>query len=238
MKNTLQDKVKFMSDKNSESKPIVKFVIMYIFFALALFIPAGTIIWLQGWIYIGTMIVLSTLFITYLKKKDPELLKARAKTKPTESWDKKIIGISSIFFIAIYIIPGLDSVRFQWSNVPLFITIIGFIGMILALILFFLVIRENTYLSRIVEIQEERGHKAITTGPYRLVRHPMYLAVIILYICHCFALGSLYSLIPCAGIIVTIVLRIFYEDKMLHEELEGYKEYAQKTRYKLIPGIW
>ncbi len=126
-----------MSDKNSESNPVIKFIIMYIFFALALFIPAGTIIWLQGWIYIGTMIVFSTLLITYLKKKDPELLKARAKTKPTESWDKKIIGISSIFFIAIYIIPGLDSVRFQWSNVPLFINIVGFTGMSLGFILFF-----------------------------------------------------------------------------------------------------
>jgi len=108
----------------------------------------------------------------------------------------------------------------------------------LSLVLFFLVNRENTYLSRVVEVQEERGHKVITTGPYKIVRHPMYFAIIILYICHCLALGSLYALIPCTGVIITIVIRNSYEDKMLHEQLEGYKEYAQKTRYKLLPGIW
>ena len=173
-----------------------------------------------------------------MKKKDPELLKARAKTKTTESWDKKIGIMAGIFILAMYILPGFDAVRFHWSSIPLLINIIGFVGMILAAILFFLVSRENTYLSRVIEIQEERGHKVITTGPYKIVRHPMYLAVIILYICHCLALGSLYSLIPCAGVIITIIFRIYYEDKKLHEQLEGYKEYAKKTRYKLIPGIW
>jgi len=101
-----------------------------------------------------------------------------------------------------------------------------------------LVSRANTYLSRVIEIQEERGHKVITTGPYRIIRHPMYFSVIILYISHCIALGSLFSLITCAFIVITIILRTIREDKMLHEKLEGYKEYAHKTRYKLIPGIW
>ena len=227
-----------MSEKNPEPNPVVKFVIMYILIALALFLPAGTIFWLQGWIYIMIMIIFSSTLILYLKKNDHELLKARAKTRTTESWDKKISSIVGIFFIAMYILPGFDAVRFQWSTVPFYINIIGFIGMGLSLIFFFLVNRENTYLSRIVEIQEERGHKVITTGPYRIVRHPMYLAVIFIYISHCLALGSLYSLIPCIGAIVTIFLRTYYEDKMLHEQLEGYKEYALKTRYKLIPGIW
>jgi len=227
-----------LNDTNSEPNPYVRFIIMYIFIALALFLPAGTIFWLQGWIYILIMITCSASFITYLTKKDPELLKARAKTKTTESWDKKLGIIGTPFFILMYILPGFDAVRFQWSNLPLYISVIGFIGMILAIILFFLVSRENTYLSRVVEIQEERGHKVITTGPYRIVRHPMYSAVIVLYISHCIALGSLFSLIPCAIIIITIILRTIREDKMLHEQLEDYKEYAQKTRYKLIPGIW
>lgn len=227
-----------MADKNSEPNPYVRFIIMYIMIALTLFLPAGTIFWLQGWIYIILMIVFSTSFITYLTKKDPELLKARAKTKTTESWDKKILIFSTPAFLMMYILPGFDAVRFQWSIVPLYLNIIGFIGMILALIFFFLVSRENTYLSRVVEIQEERGHKVITSGPYRIVRHPMYLAVIVLYISHCLALGSLFSLIPCAIVILTIILRIIHEDKMLQEQLEGYKEYAQKTRYKLIPGLW
>jgi protein-S-isoprenylcysteine O-methyltransferase Ste14 len=227
-----------LSDKNSEPNPFVRFIIMYVFIALALFLPAGTIFWLQGWIYITIMILFSTSFMTYLNKKDPELLKARAKTKTTESWDKKLLIFSTPFFILLYILPGFDAVRFQWSNLPFYISLIGFIGMILAIILFFFVSRENTYLSRVVEIQEERGHRVITTGPYRIVRHPMYLAVTVLYISHCFALGSWFSLIPCVFVIITIILRTIREDKMLHEQLEGYKEYTQKTRYKLIPGIW
>ena len=227
-----------MVDKNSEPNPYVRFIIIYIFIALALFLPAGTIFWLQGWIYFIIMIVFSTSYMTYLTKKDPELLKARAKTKTTESWDKKILIFSTPAFLMMYILPGFDAVRFQWSMVPLYINIIGFVGMILGIFFFFLVSRENTYLSRVVEIQEERGHKVITTGPYRIVRHPMYVAVIVLFVSHCFALGSLFSLIPCAIVIITIILRIIHEDRMLHEQLEGYKEYAQKTRFKLIPGIW
>ena len=211
---------------------------MYIFIALALFLPAGTIFWLQGWIYIAIMICFSTSLLTYLTKKDPELLKARAKTKSTESWDNKLGIIGTPFYILLYVLPGFDAVRFRWSNVPPLINIIGFIGMIIATTLFILVMRENRYLSRVVEIQEERGHKVITTGPYRIVRHPMYVAVIILYISHCIALGSLFSLIPCTFIIFMIIFRTIHEDKLLYEQLDGYKEYAQITRYKLIPGIW
>jgi protein-S-isoprenylcysteine O-methyltransferase Ste14 len=211
---------------------------MYILIILALFLPAGTIFWLQGWIYITLMIIFSTSLIIYLTKKDPELLKARAKTKTSKSWDKKLGIIGTPFFIVMYILPGFEAVRFKWSNLPFYISIIGYTGMIIAVIIFFLVNRENTYLSRVVEIQEERGQKVITTGPYRIIRHPMYFSVIILYISHCLALGSLFALIPCAIIIVTIIIRTIHEDKMLHEQLEGYKEYAQITRYKLIPGIW
>ncbi len=206
--------------------------------ALSLFLPAGTIFWLQGWIYILIMIFFSTFLMTYLTKKDPELLKSRAKAKSTEKWDNIIGLIATPFFILMYILPGFDAVRFRWSNIPLFVNIIGFLTMFIAIILFLVVLRENRYLSRVVEIQEERGHTVITTGPYRIVRHPMYVAVIILYPSHCIALGSLFSLIPCAGIIIIIILRTIREDKMLHERLDGYKEYAQTTRYKLIPGIW
>ncbi len=227
-----------MSDKDSDKNSIVKFVIIYVILALALFLPAGTIFWLQGWIYIAIIIVFSTSFITYLRKYDPGLLKARTESKTTESWDKKVTAIANVFFLAMFVLPGFDAVRFKWSTVPFFVNIIGFVGMGLSLFLFFWVSRENTYLSTVVEIQEERGHKVITTGPYRIVRHPMYLAVILLFLSQCLALGSLYSFIPWIGLIVTIVIRTIREDKLLHEQLEGYEEYAQKTKYKIIPGIW
>ncbi len=227
-----------MNDKVSDTNPIVKFVFIYIILALALFLPAGTIFWLQGWIYIVFMVIFSTSYMTYLKRNDPNLLKTRTESKATEPWDKKVTGIASICILAIFIVPGFDAVRFQWSTVPILINIIGFIGVGLSLILFFLVSRENTYLSRVVEIQKEREHKVITTGPYKIVRHPMYLAVIILFLSQCLALGSLFSLIPWVGLTVSIVIRTIHEDILLHEELEGYEEYTQKTKYKIIPGIW
>ena len=98
--------------------------------------------------------------------------------------------------------------------------------------------KENTFLSRFVEIQEERGHKVITTGPYRFVRHPMYVGATILLLCLPVALGSLYALIPTAFCVVFMIIRTVLEDKTLHNELEGYVEYAQRTKYRLLPGIW
>lgn len=226
-----------MSSKESEPNPIIKFGILYILFALALFLPAGTLLWLEGWIFYGIMITFSLSYMFYLKKNNPDLLRERTKTTYAHKSDKIINTIGIPFFLAIYIIPGFDF-RFQWSNVPLLIELIGFLGIVVSLILFILVSRENTYMSRIVEIQEERGHEVITTGPYKYVRHPMYVAVIGLYFSQCIALGSVYALIPLIGIIVTILLRTHFEDKILHEELQGYKEYARKTKYRLIPGIW
>lgn len=230
--------VRSLIEKKSNSNPVIKFSIMYIVLGLALFLPAGTIFWLEAWIYLAIFITYSINLMFYLKKNDPELLKSRTKFKTEVSWDKKISSIGAVFMIAMYIMPGFDVVRFQWSHIPLYIELVGFIGIILSLLTHFLVIKENTFLSRVVEIQKDRGHKVITTGPYRIIRHPMYLGVIFMYICHCIALGSLYALIPCIGVLITIVLRTYYEDKMLHEQLPGYKEYAEKTRYRLIPGVW
>ena len=98
--------------------------------------------------------------------------------------------------------------------------------------------RENTFLSRIVEIQKERGHRVITTGPYQYVRHPMYFGVIVLFFCIPVALGSLWSLIPSAALTLLVLIRTVLEEKTLHEELEGYNSYAEKVRYKIVPGIW
>ena len=140
-------------------------------------------------------------------------------------------------FLPIFIIPGFER-KYGWSNVPFWVKIIGFVGFSLGLIIIFLVMKENTFLSKAVEIQKDRGHKVITTGPYSVVRHPMYSGFILFMVFYCFALGSLYSLIPTALGVVGLVIRTVLEDRMLHEELEGYKDYAQKTKKKLIPLIW
>ena len=158
--------------------------------------------------------------------------------KSAKGWDKTIVIIGTIAFIPLLILPGLDAIRYQWSQVSIFLKIAGFAGVFTSFFLVFWVIRENRYLTRIVEIQEDRGHKVITTGPYQYVRHPMYVGVIIFVICLPLALGSLIALFISTLIILVFLIRTSLEDKTLQKELSGYKEYAEQVRYRLIPGIW
>jgi protein-S-isoprenylcysteine O-methyltransferase Ste14 len=158
--------------------------------------------------------------------------------KSAKGWDKVMTFVSMPFYIPYLVLPGLDAVRYQWSHVPLWAKVACFIVIVASFLWISWIMKENTYLSRFVEIQEDRGHKVITTGPYKFVRHPMYISAMILMIALPIALGSLYALIPMAFIIVFIIVRTHLEDKTLHRELEGYVEYAQKTKYRMLPGIW
>jgi len=227
-----------MSEKGSIKPGLGKFLTLIILMGMGLFIPAGTIFWLEGWIYIGIMVFFFYLNVNFLSKHNPELIKERAEVKTTEQWDKILIIIMGLVFIPWFIIPGIDAVLLKWSFVPYYVKIVGFIGIALSFVLIHLVMRENSYLARTVKIQEERGHQVITTGPYKYIRHPMYLGMICYFICHSLALGSLYSLIPGAFACVLLIIRTIFEDKMLHEQLNGYKEYASQTTHKIIPGLW
>ena len=227
-----------MTTKGKEKPGLGRFLSLIVIMGMGLFIPAGTIFWLEGWIYIGIMVLFFYINVTYLSKHDPELIKERAEVKTTERWDKIIIIIMGIVFIPWFIIPGIDAVLLKWSFMPFYVKIIGFIGIALSFALIHLVMRENSYLARTVKIQEERGHNVITTGPYKYIRHPMYLGMIFYFICHSLALGSLYSLIPGVIACVLLIIRTILEDKMLQEQLNGYKEYTNQTNYKIIPGIW
>jgi protein-S-isoprenylcysteine O-methyltransferase Ste14 len=176
----------------------------------------------------------------WLKKHNPQLLKDRMPfLKPAaKNWDKIIIVTSTAVFIPYLLSPGLDAVRYQWSSVPLPVSVAAYAGVIVSLLLFLAVMRENVYLSRFVEVQRERGHKVITTGPYRYIRHPMYVGLIILLYSIPVALGSLWTLIPASVPTLLFVIRTHFEDKTLYEELEGYKAYSGKFKYRLLPGIW
>lgn len=229
-----------MSQKNLNLKIIFRLIIGSLFYVGFLFGTAGTFKWPEAWLFIIIFFSFSITATIWLKKNNPELLKDRMifMKKSARSWDKAIVIATIPFLIALLIILGLDAVRYQWSHVIFAAKAISFIIIIVSLALVFWVMKENTYLSRVVEIQKERQHKVITTGPYRYVRHPLYVAAIVLLFCLPIALGSLYALIPAVFLIIAFIIRTYLEDKTLHKELPGYKEYAKKTKYRLLPGVW
>lgn len=229
-----------MPSEVSTTKIIARLVIGIIVVSTMLFGSAGTINWPEAWLYIILQFSFSTALAAWLKKNNPDLLKERLTflKKSAKSWDKVIMLTGTIIFIPYLLLPGIDAVKYRWSQIATPIKAAGFAAIIASFILIFYVMRENTYLSRVVEIQKDRGHKVITTGPYRYVRHPMYVGVIILFISIPLALGSLFALVPGAALTIIIIIRTHLEDKTLQAELQGYKAYTEKVRYRLIPGIW
>lgn len=233
MKTELQRKY------NSKAAKIVRTGFTLAILLGVIFIPAGTLRWTEAWLFLLLYLVLVTTILALLKKRNPGLFRERTSiNKQAKSWDKKIMRIYTLLLIALLGIPGLDAVRFHWSEMPLIVQALGFLGYIPALIFAFWAMLENAYASNVVRIQEDRGHKVCATGPYRFIRHPMYVGVILAVLSIPLSLGSFYALIPAAFIILLFVVRTALEDKTLQKELPGYMEYAQKVRYRLIPGVW
>lgn len=227
-----------MSEDISKAKVSGRIILAIAAFGVILFLPAGTVHWIEGWIFMIFLSVYIVYSTVWLMKNNPELLKERLRTKNTQKWDKIILFLFGICFVALFVMPGLDF-RYQWTrHIPLIVKVFAFTGLFISFTIIFLVTKENTYASKSIKIQKEREHKVITTGPYRYVRHPLYAGGMILLICIPLALGSLYSLIPGVLCMILFIFRTYLEDTMLHEMLPGYREYAQKTRYRLVPGIW
>jgi protein-S-isoprenylcysteine O-methyltransferase Ste14 len=205
-----------------------------------IFLPAGELKWSEGWIYFIIQALFSGFIAIFLKRTNPQLLVNRLDVFKAsgKKWDKILMLLTAPFYFGAFIISGLDAVRFGWSNVPKWLEIIGFCGFLAGLIIFYLVIKENAFLSRVVEIQTERGHKVVSTGPYRFVRHPMYVGLILMYIGIPLWLGSYYALIFSLIVIISLLIRTYKEDATLKNELEGYSSYAEKVCYRWIPGIW
>jgi len=202
---------------------------------LAFFLPAGTLRYWQAWGYLGLMAVLMLGVLLYLLKHDPELLERRIQTREKERGQKLIVRLSFLFFSIAFLVPGLDR-RFGWSFMPGWLVACGFLMVLAGYGLFVMVLRVNSYASRVVEVS--RDQQVISSGPYSVVRHPMYSAVLILYGFTPLALGSYWALLANLFWLWIFIPRILNEEKVLAEQLDGYKEYMQKIRYRLIPGIW
>ena len=216
-------------------KLVVRFTFFFPVMGLLILLPAGTFDYWQFYVYCGLLMVPMLAVLFYFLKNDPKFLERRSKAKEKEKAQALISILSTFIFLAGFIIPGLDK-RFAWSDVPLHITIIACVLILLGYLIIFFVFRQNSYASRVIEVDEEQ--EVISTGLYGIVRHPMYVGVLIMYMPTPVALGSYWGLIPFALLPLSLALRILNEEKVLKENLKGYREYCEKTRYRLIPYIW
>ncbi|MFA4956867.1 MAG: isoprenylcysteine carboxylmethyltransferase family protein [Candidatus Methanoperedens sp.] len=223
--------------KASELKKqvILRFILAPIFLGLMLFLPAGSLDYWQAWIYCGVLFIPVSILVFYFLKYDPELLERRMRMREKEEKQKTIVKLGIIIFFIGFIIPGLDY-RYHWSNVPLYLVIAANAFVLSGYIFVFLVFRENSYASRIIEV--EKGQQVITTGPYAIVRHPMYLGVLVMYLFTPLALGSYWAFPFFLPLIPLLVSRLLNEEEVLLRELPGYGEYCQEMKYHLIPFIW
>ncbi|NWG35875.1 MAG: isoprenylcysteine carboxylmethyltransferase family protein [Chloroflexi bacterium] len=202
---------------------------------LIFFLPAGTFDYWQAWLYMALLFTPMFFLMRYLIKNDPALLERRMKMKEKAAEQSLIIKLSYMYFLATFLLPGFDR-RFGWSNVPLWLVLFADALVLAGYILVMLVFKENSYAARTVEVEE--GQKVIDTGPYAVVRHPMYVGVGLLYVLTPPALGSAWAMIPAIFLIPLLIARIVSEERILAKELKGYTEYQQKVRYRLLPGVW
>lgn len=199
-------------------------------------LPAGTIAYWEAWILIAILVLPAAGVFLYFIQKDPAVLMRRMKTREKEKEQKSLMKYSVLFYFFAFLIPGFDR-RYGWSDVPWWLVAIADILVFLGYLLFVAVIRENRYASRVVEV--EKGQQVVTTGPYAVVRHPMYVSNLLIYTFAPLALGSYWAMpITAGGILFILVRRILNEEIVLLRDLPGYHEYTQTTRYRLIPRIW
>lgn len=200
-----------------------------------LFGTAGTLAFWQAWLYLAVLVVPMCFVLAYLLGHAPELLVRRMRMREKEPRQRVIIGLAAVPYVLSILLPGVDR-RLDWSHVP-FATVL--VAEVLVLASYGIIVRaflENRFASRIVEV--ETGQAVIDTGPYAVVRHPMYLGAVLLYLFTPLALGSYWALIPAALLIPVIVARILNEEAVLGRDLDGYRAYMARTRYRLIPRVW
>lgn len=202
---------------------------------MLVFLPAGTFQYWQAWAWLASLFLPMIFSLGYLLKIDPALLERRTRTNEVRPEQRRIIAASVVYFLITFLLPGFD-VRYGWSRVPGWLSLLAD-GIVLAsYLLYIYVLKTNTFASRVVEV--EQGQQVITGGPYALVRHPMYLAMILMMTATPLALGSYWAMIPSIGFILLLAARARNEEELLLTELTGYREHTHKTRYRLFPGIW
>ncbi|MFA6572125.1 MAG: isoprenylcysteine carboxylmethyltransferase family protein [Bacteroidota bacterium] len=216
-------------------KIVIRFSLLPLFFGVLVLIPAGTFDYWQLYLYLAVLMCPMIFVLIYFVRKDPRFLDRRMRTKEKEKEQKIIVFITSILYLTGFLIPGFDR-RFGWSEIPAIIVLIADLLVFLSYLLIFFVFKENSFASRIIEIDENQT--VISKGPYSIVRHPMYSGMIVMWLATPLALGSYWAFIPFSFIPFIMIFRALNEEKILSDQLPGYSDYCKKVRYRLIPFIW
>ena len=214
---------------------VTRFSFIPLILGLLVLLPSGTFNFWQVYLYLGVLVVPMCFVLVYFLRKDPEFLQRRTNKGEKEKEQRFISILSTVVFLSGFVIPGLDH-RFGWSDVPVYIVLVADTIILLGYILIILVFKQNSYASNIIEVTDNQY--VISTGLYAVVRHPMYVGVMLMFIPTPLALGSVWGLIPFSFLPLVLALRILNEEKILGKNLKGYTDYCQKTKYRLIPWIW
>ena len=223
-------------------KAILRFAIYLLMMPLVLFLAAGTLNWITAWILIGFTIAVTVVSRVIVALRHPDLLAERARFAEAEDakrWDRILVTLLALYGpLVVWVVAGLDY-RFGWSPaVPLAWQVAALVVMVLGYSLGTWAMAVNKFFSAVVRIQKDRGHTTVTTGPYRLVRHPSYIGGILAYLALPVFLGTLWALVPVGVTAILTVVRTALEDRTLLAELDGYSDYAQRVRYRLVPRVW
>ena len=203
-----------------------------------LFVAAGTVQWLGAWVFLFEITFGGLVIEWWLARRDPALLAERRSTRGQVAWDRTLTTIIPLLWLGWLPLMAIDAVRFQWSSVPGWLQSVGAAVLAASFFLVYLTYRENSYAAPVVKIQRERGHIAITTGPYEYVRHPIYASGLLSYLGTPLLLGSWYGLAMVPVMSALLAIRAVMEERMLKLELDGYREYAARVRYRLLPMVW
>ncbi|MBQ8797679.1 MAG: isoprenylcysteine carboxylmethyltransferase family protein [Oscillospiraceae bacterium] len=214
---------------------LTKFICGLLLVDLLIFLPAGTLQYAYGWLFVGLLFIpmLIAGFVMFFKS--PDFLAKRLDAKEKQATQKGVVALSGLMFIGVFVVAGLDY-RFGWSQMHTAVTVVASVLFLVAYALYAEVMRENAYLSRTIKV--EQGQTVVDTGLYGIVRHPMYMATILLFLMIPVVLGSWYALIPMAFYPAIIIVRLKDEEALLTRELSGYEEYKKKVKYRIIPFIW